>query len=352
MPTTLRSRRSAFTLIELLVVIAIIAILIGLLLPAVQKVREAAARMKCQNSLKQLGLACHNYHDANRRFPPAIQMKMSGAGAVGDPTRAGQNWGPNWIVLILPFIEQGPLYQQYATSITSYMNTGDRSWRGMRSVKINLLLCPSDTGQENPWNHPGVAEQGWARGNYGCNAGGIHQPDILGWTSTMNGNSPTSGWTQSWVGLPNESKAGGIMCINFGGTLNQVTSEDGTSNTVMLGELRVGSHLSPADPRGTWAVGMPGASVICAAATWDCTNPNDRNDNADDCEGAVNDPQRGMGAWQPCPFQQAQSRSRHTGDGANICLCDGSVRFIRTAISQQTWFKMLSRNDGLTYSTD
>src|SRR5690242_5739255 len=99
-------RRHAFTLIELLVVIAIIAILIGLLLPAVQKVREAAARLQCQNNMKQIGVACHAYHDSIGNLPPAVLMNSS----VTDPTLHSQNFGPNWAVLILPYIEQGNLF--------------------------------------------------------------------------------------------------------------------------------------------------------------------------------------------------------------------------------------------------
>jgi len=139
-----------FTLIELLVVIAIIAILIALLVPAVQKVREAAARTQCTNNFKQIGLACQSYHDTYKQLPPAV---LFGRGVTQDqPDENGM--GPNWAVLILPYIEQSALYNTPAvqTSIQNYKlfanqtgtgGSNDQNWRQVRTAVISVYRCPS-----------------------------------------------------------------------------------------------------------------------------------------------------------------------------------------------------------------
>jgi prepilin-type N-terminal cleavage/methylation domain-containing protein len=345
-----RPRRRAFTLIELLVVIAVVSTLVGLLLPAVQKVREAAARVRCGNNLKQLALACHGYHDANGSLPPAVLMKLSGANAVTNPLAAEkQNFGPNWLVLVLPHVEQGPLFATVSASVRDYPRTGDAGWRAVRGVTVPLFLCPSDTNADTPW--PGVTgSPGWARGNYGCNAFGVHQNSTIAWTSTANGGSPAYEKDAPWADLsiPVGTRGGGVMCINWGAAVHRIP--DGASNTVLLGELRIGAAVAPGDARGTWALGLPGGSVLAGQASWDCRTPNNTDTEADDVgPGSRNAANEGMGACEGCPFQQAQARSRHPGL-VQVSLADGSVRAVRNGVSQSAWWAMNARDDGRAWA--
>src|SRR5262249_39610788 len=142
-----RKVRRAFTLIELLVVIAIIAILIGLLLPAVQKIREAANRMKCTNNIKQIALGMHNYNDVNATLPPGVYVRLINPGAIS--WQDENNIGPNWAVVILPFIEQDNLYNTVSQSIQNYIawttgigGSNDQNWRNLRGNIVPIYKCP------------------------------------------------------------------------------------------------------------------------------------------------------------------------------------------------------------------
>jgi prepilin-type processing-associated H-X9-DG protein/prepilin-type N-terminal cleavage/methylation domain-containing protein len=338
-------RRTAFTLVELLVVIAIIALLIGLLLPAVQKVREAANRMKCTNNLKQLGLAAQAYHDANGQFPVGVRMPYAQAG--NDPLTGGMGspFGPNWAVYLLPYIEQDNLFRQ--ANVETYPGTGNLanlssyslSWRVVRGQRLPTLLCPSDRGASAPpFTDPNdrLKETDWARGNYACNGGTADIDHHIRGDNAVN-NPPYQGMTK-----------GPVMSADYGATIAAIT--DGTSNTFLFHEVRVG--VSAKDPRGTWALGLPGASMVVAGRDRDPT-PNNRLDDADEVETCSTFWYPGIGTrdgmgCRPEPNNwgmAAQARSRHPG-GVNSCFVDGHVRFVRDTTSQRTWVLLQSANDG------
>jgi prepilin-type N-terminal cleavage/methylation domain-containing protein len=346
-----RPRRSAFTLIELLVVIAIIAILIGLLLPAVQKVREAAARAKCANNMKQIGIAAHAYHDTNNTLPPSVLMHR----AVSNPADHNQNFGPNWAVLLLPQLEQGPLFNQVQASVNNYIAnvnstvvTPDANWRAISNTVLPVFRCPSDTGGDTPTNRAG---RDWARGNYGANAGPgmfwIGAPE--GAITQTGGLMTESGWgvggyyPTNVQGLP----LGGAFSVNTGQKLP--TMADGTSNTILVDELRIGPTAN--DIRGTWAMGQCGASISAANGRIDTPSPNVSLSGWDDIQGCDDQPAIGMGCCSGCGSWQVTAKSKHTG-GVNTLMSDGSLRFVRNSVDTRTWFLMHSRNDGQTYSND
>lgn len=365
MNTPRRTRRSAFSLIELLIVIAVVAVLAGLLIPAVQKVRDAAYRTQCVNNLRQIATASLSYHDKYGRLPYAILMPYampatppSITDASGIPpyemindSAAKKNsdpnypFGPNWAVYLLPYLDQAPLYGQ--ANVSDYLKgyrennaTLRDRWRTVVQNKtIPIYLCPADAGADVPFsgfqNVPGP----WARGNYACNAG----PGW--WQMSLDGGT----YQESY------GKTGPVMGINFGASLPSIP--DGASNTVMFTEVRIG--VGPTDPRGVWAMGYPGSSVTAANAIGDCTTPNDHNEGSDDVQGCPNFYYAGIGT-RDCigcstgfanlgwPSWQSQARSRH-GAGVHVCFADSSVRFISDYVAQGVWFYMLSSSDGVAY---
>ncbi len=278
-----REKPAGFTLIELLVVIAIIAILIALLIPAVQKVRTAAAKTACQNNMKQIGLACHNYHDTYKTLPPAVQI----INAAGDNKCASAyrspGFGPNWLVFLLPYMEESALYESVGQSITDFMPSQgrDQGWRLVRDKTIPTYICPADPvgpdiGFNLNLNFTPHTVGSWARGSYAANAGPNWIYDSIGGASTPLMTDPK--FPNGAATLP----GGGVMCINWGVPLQQLTTEDGTAYTIMINELRIG--LTGNDRRGTWAMGVGGASITCGLAVGDSTNPNDTNEYSDDTE--------------------------------------------------------------------
>jgi prepilin-type N-terminal cleavage/methylation domain-containing protein/prepilin-type processing-associated H-X9-DG protein len=360
-------RRGGFTLIELLVVIAIIAVLIGLLVPAVQKVRESAARATCQNNLKQIGLAAHNYHNTNKRFPVGTNLAYANKINLDSILDFRLPFGPNWAVYLLPFIEQQPLYTQgnpnsypgaaavpivsaWSAANMTALASVNNSWRSIGSAVVPTYLCPADGYNSVPYNDSIVSPSptgGWARGNYAANAGFNDYDHVYGGNSYVTSNAPFNGLVSSPV-----------MSANYGARLPDII--DGTSNTIAFNEIRAG--ISPVDPRGVWAIGMPSCSITNAGR--DATNPTPNNTLGDD--GSHGDEiqtcskfwtntigsQLGMGCQKGGSLMTSgQARSLHTG-GVNACFCDGSVRFIANSVAQLTWGLLNSKSDGQPITGD
>jgi prepilin-type N-terminal cleavage/methylation domain-containing protein/prepilin-type processing-associated H-X9-DG protein len=288
--------RAAFTLIELLVVIAIMSILLGLLLPAVQKVREAAARAQCVNNLKQIGLALHDYHDAHQTLPPGY---FATGAWVDGATDTSPGWG--WAAFILPYLEQGNLFNQLQ------LNQPVAASPGIQTV-LKLYLCPSDV-------YP---------------PGAFAVPDAFG--NTVTQAAPSS--YAACVGGDESDTFGltalGIFYRNSHTRLTDVT--DGTSNTLLVGD-RAWSNVN-----GVWAGAISGA--VCKRGLLNpCPGSASASYPAADLvlahshlNNAATDTDAGLDDFS----------SRHTG-GSNFLLADGHVSFLRSIPGD---------NAGGTYTAD
>ena len=310
-PATPTSRRKGFSLIELLVVVVIIALLAALLFPALQQAREAASRIRCVNNLKQLGIACHNYHEAQLYLP---------VGQVGSTRLSAHS-------LLLPHLEQSPLYQsiRYDRPVSDPLN------RPALMQDVAVFRCPSESNDT-------LRPEAGARVNYMANKGsGILWRDATGPNTAM----PPSD---------------GVMYYNGSARLSGVT--DGLSNTAFFSERILGdddnNRVSPiAD------VFVAVASPLTQDEAAQQCNAIDTSDlstqypipmgapwlDGQHCYLHVSPPNTRSCNFQPVRRAVMPPSSHHTG-GVNLLLGDGSVRFVANRIDLQTWRGLGSRSGG------
>jgi prepilin-type N-terminal cleavage/methylation domain-containing protein/prepilin-type processing-associated H-X9-DG protein len=353
-----RSQRRGFTLIELLVVIAIIGVLVGLLLPAVQKVREAANRMSCTNNLKQMGLALHNYHDTNQTFP---------WGGSDDYSDAAGNvyYSLPWSVYLLPYLEQQNLYNRFhVAGITG--SGGGVSFNGQPPGTDPTLLFnnpPNNTNSTNPNLNPaanplkvyrcpsspgsGVAAytDTWTATGFSNNLNGTPVAGAQAWTVAISDYMAASGVTggmRRTYGLAAVGEEHGIL--NDDKVVNIAAVMDGTSNTFVIGEqggapnLWVAGHMvdSPPFTSNTYGYSVSGNG-------WADENNGDNWITGYYFNGT------GQGSHGPCIINCANAGggfySFHTG-GANFVYADGHVQFLTTNTATNVLLMLIMYADG------
>jgi prepilin-type N-terminal cleavage/methylation domain-containing protein/prepilin-type processing-associated H-X9-DG protein len=325
-------KRHGFTLIELLVVIAIIAVLIGLLLPAVQKVREAAARLRCVNNLKQMGLALHNYHGDRESFPAGFVSTLSNPNWTmppGNCNAEAPDLGPGWsfFVTLLPYIEQDNLYK----SIRLDLPITDPANDAARRTPLKIYVCPSDTDPRlvsvydcgNPpsvSSTPSIITDVAVCSYVGALGGGMDNPP--------DPNYACYEW-QPFNGCFHRNQAVRIADIT-----------DGTSQTIGIGERNSGFVESG------WAGVIPGQELIYNPTT----KPPPYNPALPPCQNwrpsitavVVHSRQYTLNAPNGSP---ASFHTAHTG-GGNFLFMDGSVNFISNNISLNVMRALCTRNKG------
>jgi prepilin-type N-terminal cleavage/methylation domain-containing protein len=302
--------RRGFTLIELLVVIAIIAILIGLLLPAVQKVREAANRMKCANNLKQLGLAMHNYQATTGFFPPGAVTNSASVAATQTRQKLGITTPTfhSWSVFVLPYIEQDNLYKQYNLNANWY----DAVNQTVRETPLSVMVCPTTPRARDRFNQKtisGVAIKA-APGDYGPDNG--YDPALEG------------------IGLVDVTVINdGILEVNVALGIPEI--RDGVSNTLLLSE--------DAGRPDRWQAGRLTAANGQTDGGWA-----DR-DNEYITHGFTADGASSPGPCHTNCTNDNEVYSFHTG-GANHVFADGSVHFVKASMDIRAFVKLLTRAGG------
>jgi prepilin-type N-terminal cleavage/methylation domain-containing protein/prepilin-type processing-associated H-X9-DG protein len=328
-----RKIRPAFTLIELLVVIAIIAVLIGLLLPAVQKVREAAARMSCSNNLKQFGLAIHNYENTNGKLPAARYR---------NPALASDTKFRSWTPIILNYVEQGNVANLY--QLNRRWNdpsvSGGTSNATLAQTQFKLFYCPStpNTG-------------GRAVGTGGGGALAV-PPGIQGMPNVRQGDNDYitffrirkrfyDGNGLPWTGPTSPTELYGMFLETQERAITSVS--DGTSNTIMVTECAGRPNI--------YRNGTPTGTITADGYGW--ADPDgtigsiDGSSRAGIPGGDTGNNPVSAGS-SPCMMNctnESEPYSFHTG-GVNICMGDGSVRFLRASVAPATWAALITGTQG------
>lgn len=338
--------KPGFTLVELLVVIAIIGILIALLLPAVQAAREAARRSQCTNNLKQLGLALHNHHDTNNRFPPGGAQDQTPFGSLSVPN----GWGSSWLVYILPFVEQRTVYDKWQFTGNSGLSNAT-NMGAINGLVISCYACPS-----SPLPTQWAVNTGAVPGT-DINRMAVHYVGISGIAEA----TLISGYTESRISTAQfggRVSGGGVLIPN--GKLRFADISDGTSNVIAISEQ--GNWIYTSDgAKKDWRASQPwgwtiGVSKPGIPPAYDPSGNGERAFNLTAIRYPINQTKGwapgsdGNGDWEATGVNwdsgvNTPLNSAHPG-GVNALLGDGSVRFLSDSMTLDTLARLATRDDG------
>jgi prepilin-type N-terminal cleavage/methylation domain-containing protein/prepilin-type processing-associated H-X9-DG protein len=321
--------RRGFTLIELLVVIAIIAVLIALLLPAVQMAREAARRSQCLNNLKQIGLALSNYHSAQDRFPMATTLAYSDPGVQ-------TNWG-TWSchALLLPYLDNQPLWAASNFMWNNWYDVGYAVNSTVFNTRLNTFLCPSDgkSGPANTNNYMG--SMGAATNPWTLTGSGLFSNQTCSsYSNLRDGSSSTIAFSESLVSDALHSVAYRDGVASGGGAAG-LTDLAGANVTGIMTDLQTCTQLwqskqsipGSEDKGYRWAAGSPGVTLFNTIVP-----PNSQEYQWAgcrlDCAGC------GM------EFGQYENATSNHSGGVNVLFCDGSVTFVKSGVAMRVWWAL------------
>lgn len=351
-------RKVGFTLIELLVVIAIIAILIGLLLPAVQKVRAAAARAKCASNMKQIGLALHSYEGNFGKLPPASVTNNPSQGVrpqLAQFLKAGTWPSTNayarhsFMSLILPYIEQGPVLLQ-SPGYRYDLNWDDANNKPAARIRIPVYECPAAPNQSNHKVLPLSSSK-----NTEWSADPPAVADYISISRGPNDGSETTNWNAVGIPIPEDPNYHAVLGTNLFTPITLIS--DGLSNTLMIGEAGgrpinyrfgkvstlTGQSGTMAFPGGAWASDADAVMPI-QGTNADPGSPSGRYGANLTSHSSTTQTRVQNGCRINCS-NDGEIYSFHF-DGANVTMGDGSVRFIRESISMATLYMLSARGDG------
>jgi prepilin-type N-terminal cleavage/methylation domain-containing protein len=329
-------RRQGFTLIELLVVIAIIALLMALLLPALQKVRQSEENNRCKGNLNQIALACHNFHNDHGHLPPGVNSSITWTNSAQSPTTSGQNYGA--LTFLLPYLEGKPYYDQLTGTFAPTLTGVGSVWYATNStaysiaqMRVKAFICPTTEDKMVPTTGVFLAQLtvNFPPPQYPAGTAGIvsfyYPSATTGATNLARTNYVGNGGALGSIGNAAWDNRTGVIYPQSKVQLDQVARADGASTTLLFGETRGGMNLVSGAETRTFYLAWMGCGWLPTA--W------------------------GLNPAEAGPQDYIQFGSKHSAGVVNFAYCDRTIRVVRRGIDATNFRAMSGYADGIVVNT-